>query len=115
MLGYEVEGGQYPGHSLLHQLPEDRTLMFSCFHQDACLASIKRSEKYVYHYDNQADELFDLSRDPFEKNNLASERPKEEMDKRRKDLLKWRSGVNAEYDVRTGDRRNESQGEGTSS
>ena len=41
LLGYEVKGGEYPGYSLLHQLPEDRTLMFSCFHQNACLASLK--------------------------------------------------------------------------
>jgi lipoteichoic acid synthase len=113
LLGYEVKGGEYPGYSLLHQLPEDRTLMFSCFHQDACLASLKGPEKYVYHYDNQPDELFDLSKDPLEKNNLARERPKEEVDKRRKDLLEWRSRVNAKYEGRTVDHRDESQEEGS--
>jgi arylsulfatase A-like enzyme len=113
MLGYEVKDGEYPGYSLLHQLPEDRTLMFSCFHQDACLASLKGPEKYVYHYDNQPDELFDLSKDPLEKNNLARERPKEEVDKRRKDLLEWRSRVNAKYEGRTVDHRDESQEEGS--
>jgi lipoteichoic acid synthase len=113
LLGYEVKGGEYPGYSLLHQLPEDRTLMFSCFHQDACLASLKGSEKYVYHYDNQPDELFDLSKDHLEKNNLARERPKEEVDKRRKDLLEWRSRVNAKYEGRTVDHRDESQEEGS--
>src|SRR5829696_6731343 len=113
MLGYEAKGGEYPGYSLLHQLPEDRTLMFSCFHQDACLASLKGPEKYVYHYDNQPDELFDLSKDPLEKNNLARERPKEEVDKRRKDLLEWRSRVNAKYEGRTVDHRDESQEEGS--
>jgi len=115
MLGYEVKGGEYPGYSLLHQLPEDRTLMFSCFHQDACLASLKASEKYIYHYDSQPDEFFDLSNDPLEKSNLASERPKEEIDKRREELLEWHSRVNAKYEGRTVDHHNESQEEGTQS
>jgi phosphoglycerol transferase MdoB-like AlkP superfamily enzyme len=97
LLGYEVKDGKYPGYSLLHPLPEDRTLRFSCFHEDQCLASIKGTEKYIYHYGNQPEELFDLSKDSFEKDNLADERSKEEMDKRREDLLKWRSSVNATY------------------
>jgi lipoteichoic acid synthase len=97
MLGYEVKGGEYPGYSLLHELPEDRALNFSCFHEDACLARIEGNEKYIYHYGNQPDELFDLSEDPLERRNLADERAKEEMDKRREDLLIWRSSVNASY------------------
>ncbi len=97
MLGYKVKDGEYPGYSLLRPLPEDRTLNFSCFHENQCLASIEGSEKYIYHYGNQPEELFDLSKDPLEKNNLASERSKEEMDKRRQDLLEWRSSVNTEY------------------
>jgi hypothetical protein len=74
--------------------------MFSCFHEAQCLASIRGSEKYIYHYGNQPDEFFDLSKDPIEKHNLADERAKEEMDKRRNDLLVWRSSVNAAYEGR---------------
>ena len=97
LLGYNVEGGEYPGYSLLRPIPEDRTLMFSCFHQNACLASTKGHEKYIYHYDNRPDELFDLFKDPLEKQNLAGEQSEEELDKRRKDLLAWRSNVDATY------------------
>ena len=97
LLGYEVKGGEYPGYSLVRPVPEDRTLKFSCFHERACLASIEGDEKYIYHYDNQPDEVFDLSNDPSEKNNLAESYSKEELDKRRKELLKWRSTVNATY------------------
>lgn len=98
MLGYEVENGEYPGYSLLHPLPEGRTLMFSCFIEDKCLASLNGTEKYIYHYGKQPDELFDLSRDPLERHNLASERGEKELDERREDLLAWRSGVNAAYE-----------------
>jgi lipoteichoic acid synthase len=96
MLGYEVENGEYPGYSLLHQIPEDRTLMFSCFHDKACMASIKGSEKYIYHHGNQPDEFFDLSEDPLEEENLAGEKGNE-VEERREALLKWRSSVNATY------------------
>ena len=95
MLGYEV-AGEYPGYSLLHEIPEDRTLMFSCFHDKACAASLKGSEKYIYHYDNQPDDFFALSEDPLEKENLADERD-EEVEARREALLEWRSSVNAAY------------------
>ncbi|CAA9447457.1 MAG: hypothetical protein AVDCRST_MAG37-1975 [uncultured Rubrobacteraceae bacterium] len=96
MLGYKVESGEYPGYSLLHPLSEDRTLMFSCFHDKACMASLNGTEKYIYHYGNQPEEFFDLSEDPLEKENLAAERP-EEVEKRREELLEWRSSVNAAY------------------
>ena len=96
MLGYEVKDGEYPGYSLLHQLPENRTLMFSCFHEKACMASLKKDEKYIYHHGNQPDEFFDLSEDPLEKENLAGEKGKE-VEERREALLKWRSSVNATY------------------
>ena len=96
ILGYEVKDGGYPGYSLLHQLPEDRTLMFSCFHDKACMASLNGDEKYIYHHGNQPDEFFDLSEDPLEKENLAGEKGKE-VEERREALLKWRSSVNATY------------------
>ncbi len=98
MLGYEVENGEYPGYSLLYEPPEDRTLMFSCISNRKCLASTNGNEKYIYHYDDLPDELFNLSNDPLEERSLASELSDEEKEKRRKDLLIWRSKVNAEYD-----------------
>ena len=97
MLGYEVENGEYPGYSLLHPLPEDRTLMSSCVYPYRCMASLKGTEKYIYHYGDQPDELFDLSEDPLEERNLAGERSKAELDERRKELLAWASRLDTEY------------------
>jgi lipoteichoic acid synthase len=97
MLGYEVESGEYPGYSLLRPLPEDRTLRFSCISSRKCLASINADEKYIYHYDNQPEEVFNLSEDPLEKQNLADEYSKEDLDKRREDLFQWLSSVNSKY------------------
>ncbi|MBV9455243.1 MAG: LTA synthase family protein, partial [Rubrobacter sp.] len=97
MLGYEVKDGEYAGYSLLHPLPEDRTLRFSCITNRMCLASIKGSEKYIYHYDHQPEEVFDLSEDPLEEHNIASLYSKEELDRWREDLLAWYTRVNAEH------------------
>ena len=89
-------GGEYPGRSLLRPLPGDRTLRFSCYHEDSCLASISGDHKYIYHYGNRPEELFDLSEDPLEEDNLANEHP-EEVEQRRKDVLAWRSRIDAVY------------------
>ncbi len=97
MLGYEVKNGEYPGYSLLHPLPEDRTVMSSCITNRRCMASVKGHEKYIYHYDERPEEFFDLSKDPLEQTNLASERSEDELDKRREELFAWRTKVNAQH------------------
>ncbi len=97
LLGYEVENGEYPGYSLLHPLPEDRTIRSNCIANRKCMASIRGFEKYVYNYGNLPDEFFDLSEDPLEENSLADERSEEEINERREDLLEWRRRDDAEY------------------
>jgi arylsulfatase A-like enzyme len=96
LLGYQIEGGAYQGSSLLEPLPEDRFLKFSCYIERECLASLKGEKKYIYHYGDQPDEIFDLSKDPLEKQNLAEE-GSEEVDDRRNELLEWRSKIDAFY------------------
>ncbi len=95
LLGYEVVGGAYPG-SPLYALPEDRTVMASCYYERRCLASVKGEEKYIYHFGDQDEEFFDLADDPLEETNIAHEEA-EESKKRRKELLDWHSRVNATY------------------
>jgi phosphoglycerol transferase MdoB-like AlkP superfamily enzyme len=99
LLGYEITGGEYPGSSLLGSLPEDRTLMFSCWNDSGCLASIKGTEKYIYHYDDQPEEVFDLSKDPGERQNLAGKLSPKELEEQRSKLLEWRAKVNAMYGI----------------
>ena len=96
LLGYQVEGGEYQGSSLLRALPKDRTLMFSCHDEHRCLASLNGNKKYIYHYDNQPDELFDLSEDPLEQHNLANGES-QELEERRNELLAWQARIEALY------------------
>jgi lipoteichoic acid synthase len=97
LLGYEVRGGTYGGSSLMRPMRKDRTLMFSCWNESGCLASLKGKEKYIYHFEDQPEEIFDLSKDPTERQNLAGQRSPEELEKRRRELLEWRAKVNAQY------------------
>lgn len=94
LLGYRFEGGAYQGSSLLRPL-SDRTLMFSCWLERRCLASLKGSKRYIYYYGNQPERVFDLPKDPLETQNLATNA--EETEERRNELLKWRLGIEAFY------------------
>ncbi len=97
LLGYDITGGTYPG-SPLYALPDGRPVMVSCYHDRKCLASIEGSEKYIYHFDNQDEEFFDLAEDPEEKSNIIDEQPAEEIERRREELLAWSAKVNAIYE-----------------
>ncbi|CAA9486925.1 MAG: Phosphoglycerol transferase [uncultured Rubrobacteraceae bacterium] len=96
-LGYDIEGGEYPGSSILSP-PEDRTLEMSCYHERTCLASVKGDEKYIYSYGNRGEEYYDLSEDPKERNNIIEEQPEGKIDDLRKDLLTWEARVGSSYD-----------------
>ena len=62
----------------------ERTVFFSCFYDDVKgLVSLRGDEKYIYHYDHQLEEVFDLSEDPFEAHNIVDERDEEEIEERR--------------------------------
>jgi phosphoglycerol transferase MdoB-like AlkP superfamily enzyme len=96
-LGYEIEGGEYPGSSILSP-PEDRTLKVSCYHERTCLASIDGDQKYIYSYGNRGEEYYDLSEDPKERNNIVEEQPDGKIDDLRDDLLAWEARVESSYD-----------------
>jgi lipoteichoic acid synthase len=97
LLGYRIEGGTYPGASMLDP-PEHRTLRASCYHVRTCLASITGDEKYIYNYGNKADEYYDLSKDPRERNNIIEQQSKEKIEALRSDLLRWEGRVEASYE-----------------
>ena len=98
LLGYDIKGGEYPGRSLLDPAPQDRTLKFACWYQNKCVASLKDGMKYVYHYGGRPEELYDLSEDPLEKENIVGDAPPGYLEARREELLRWRAEVAAAYD-----------------
>ena len=100
LLGYKVEGGGYPGRSLLAPPDKDRPLFFSCFDDYRCLASIEGNEKYIYFFGNQPDEVYNLSKDPYEHHDIAERLSAAELKKKRLQVLAWYSRVNATYEQR---------------
>lgn len=99
LLGYEVEGGDYPGipvTDLGGRRAAERTLYANCRPDLLSAARIKGHEKYIYHYDNRPDELYDLRRDPLEQNNLVTEdEPREDL---QAEVLDWRAKTAALYE-----------------
>ena len=97
MLGFEVEGGEYPGASFVGGLPEDRVLRFSCRPDLVSMARIEGFEKYIYHFGKQPDEFYDLRRDPTEQRNLAGGEGSKKLSRLREDLLEWHAKSAAAY------------------
>ena len=94
LLGFEIADANYPGSSIL-SLPSERELYFSCFRENQCLGRLVGWEKYIYHYDNQPDEVFDLSQDPQETTNLAA--TGEATEGRRIEVQQWRVSMEELY------------------
>ncbi|HET9647686.1 MAG TPA: LTA synthase family protein, partial [Microlunatus sp.] len=55
-LAFEVNGGHYPAGSLDDPTPTDR-VRIACYVDNACLASITGTQKYVFHFGRQPDEF----------------------------------------------------------
>ena len=97
MLGYEVIDGEYPGRSLL-DLPEDRTLFFGCRPDLLSAARIEDRKKYIYHFGNQPEEVYDLAKDPLEEHNLITRAGRTEVDTWRQEVLEWHARARAAYE-----------------
>ena len=94
VLGLRAEPGSYAAQSafdgrLVQPLPP---LHLACFRNAHCLATVTGSYKLIYHYQDRPPQLFDLSLDPKERRNLASEQP-ERVIHGIDALLAWEAGV----------------------
>jgi lipoteichoic acid synthase len=96
MLGFEVVDGAYPGRTLL-DLPEGRTLLFGCRPDVLSTARIQGHQKYIYHFGNRPDELYDIAKDPLERNNIAAKVGGKELERWRSEVLEWHAETTAAY------------------
>ena len=75
-----MRDGEYPGYfTPPPALPEDHTRFFSCWFEEACLTSIRGTEKYIQHYATSPTRSPSSQKTPLEQKNLVSERAKQEM------------------------------------
>lgn len=91
LLGYRIDGGQYAASSILSS--SDEPVRIACYGDDRCLASIRGTKKYIFHFGQRPDEYFDLATDPGETNNLLASQDRNAITELREDLLRWRAEV----------------------
>ncbi|MDM0050361.1 sulfatase-like hydrolase/transferase [Variovorax sp. J22R115] len=93
LLGLQIEGAELPGQSLLHAVDPERELFYTSSIDWSFLSARHGHRKYVYSFDREPMEVFDLDKDPKE---LASLRDVdvEELARMKQRMLEWR--INAE-------------------
>jgi lipoteichoic acid synthase len=95
-LGFRLTGGLTREESL-YAASSGHPVRVACQSDNRCLAEIDGSTKYVHHFGNRPDEVFDLAADPEERHNLIADIDPERLKAMRSELLHWRSEVRAEY------------------
>ncbi|GAA3718672.1 hypothetical protein GCM10022204_43460 [Microlunatus aurantiacus] len=99
-LGYRLSGGLAREESLFSG-GGGRPVRVSCQSTNRCLALIEGTTKYIHHFGNRPDEVFDLSSDPDEKRNLIDDVDPARLKALRSDLLQWRRATRSEYAPRS--------------
>ena len=85
--------GRLPGKSLLG--PGHEAVTSSCWYTNSCFAHRRGARKVVYHYGLRPTEVFDLARDPAEKNNLAPTLGRDEVRRLEDEVLVARGRIEA--------------------
>jgi arylsulfatase A-like enzyme len=89
LLGYTAQGGRLPGVSLLSPPDPQRNLFMSTSMDASALAARQGSLKYIYRYDRNPMEVFDLSTDATESRPLAV--PEEQLAHMKREMLEWKA------------------------
>ena len=97
VLGYRIEGGSYPGVSLLQPVPDGRVVYHSARHGNQALALRQDSLKFFYYDRRRPMQVFDIHNDPFERRDLAAQLDPDVLKSVELNLLLWRRGVQQIY------------------
>ncbi len=100
LAGLELKKGELLGQSLLQPPPEGRQLFSSCWFKRRCLALREGPIKYIYHYGLRPMEVYDVTDDPFDLNNLAFTGPYQAdlLKQKEEAMLRWHRVVNQQYE-----------------
>jgi arylsulfatase A-like enzyme len=88
VLGFDVTGGSPIGSSLLAENPK-RKLFFTSVLEDVALAAREGDEKFVYSFGRQPTEVYNLARDPQERNNLFKSTSHERLAQVEEEMRDW--------------------------
>jgi arylsulfatase A-like enzyme len=95
-LGLQLQGGPLPGASIL-SAPGHDDLFFSTHNDHSYLAVRDHERKYIFNFNTDQTEVFDLSRDPHEQHDLSSQIPAKVELQAEADLLAWSQRVRTTY------------------
>ncbi len=96
MLDFEVTDGSYPGY-VADQIPPDRIVFFSCWYDDQCAGFLHDGHKFIHHFGNRRDELFNVLDDPQEQDNLLADEVGR-FPETTSVIFDWTQSVDAAYD-----------------
>ena len=102
LLGYRIEGAELPGQSLLHAVDADRKLYYTSSIDWSFLSARRGQRKYIYSFDRQPMEVFDLDKDPKELTALR-DLDAQELASMKQDMLEWRMHAELSMLARPGD------------
>ena len=97
LLGYRIVGGALPAESLLHPVAADRTLYHAAKNGRVAMALRRGPLKYIYWGPRQPMQVFDIARDPTEREDIAESIDPAERRAVEAELLAWRAGVHGAY------------------
>lgn len=72
-IGFSVNSDAYDGK--VYEQRNGQAIFSHCWRMRGCMSIIKERYKLIHHFDSNEDELFDLTLDPEETNNLAAQHP----------------------------------------
>jgi arylsulfatase A-like enzyme len=100
LLGFEIDGGKYHAPSILDAPRDPGAQMSHCWNVEQCAVYFPdERHAYLYFYDNQAPEYYDLAQDPFQKNDLIDSVPEERRESYEKELVAWVAETEAVHDL----------------
>ena len=74
LLGFELRDGNPEAANML-SLDEQRPIISSCFRARSCMSLRRGNLKYIHHFGQREDEIFDLDRDPTEQHSFLNRVP----------------------------------------
>lgn len=90
LVGFEIYNGIYRGNNIL-RLQGKRTLRSACWQERLCATQYMGHLKYIHHFNNRPDEVYNLKSDPYEKNNIISQFS--EVQKWKQELTQWYQAI----------------------